>query len=419
MLPKKLQAKLDLRKKNLSFRNLGLDNRLVDFSSNDYLGLATSKVIFDGAHDYLVDNHIIQNGSTGSRLLSGNHKLFTEVESIIANFHLAETALIFNSGYNANLSFFSCVPLRNDVILYDEFCHASIRDGILMSNAKAYKFSHNDTKDLELQLQKFSTQLEINEENSKAEIYVVTESVFSMDGDSPDLKTMAEICNKHKAYFVIDEAHAVGIFGTQGEGLIYELNLQNKVFARIITFGKALGSHGAAILGNRNLKEYLINFSRPFIYTTGLSPHALATIKLSYDELKQFKNNTDNHNFKTSLPRRILVKNIRFFQSEIRRLDLFKMPNSSYKEQSNKNLVNFGFIKSDSAIQSCIISGNIRVKTISVALQENGFDVKPILSPTVPQGKERLRFCLHSYNSRAEIREVLQCLAIFARDANI
>jgi len=419
MLPKKLQAKLDLRKKNLSLRGLGFDNWLVDFSSNDYLGLATSKAIFEETHNFLVKNNIVQNGSTGSRLLSGNHKLFPEVENIISSFHLAETALIFNSGYNANLGFFSCLPQRNDVILYDEFCHASIRDGILMSNAKAYKFSHNDPKDLELQLQKFSTLLDIDEKKSKAEIYVVTESVFSMDGDSPDLKTMVEICDKHKANFVVDEAHAVGIFGKQGEGLICELNLEEKVFARIITFGKALGSHGAAVLGSKNLKEYLVNFSRPFIYTTGLSPHSLATIRLTYNKLKKIKNNTEHNDSKIFPPRQKLVNNIRFFKSEISRHNLIgisKLPNIN---QSNKTDVNFGFIESDSAIQSCIVSGNNRVRMISKGLKENRFDVKPILSPTVSKGKERLRFCLHSYNSPAEIKEVLQCLAIFAKDANI
>ncbi len=121
----------------------------IDFSSNDYLGLSKSETIFNETHQYLIDNNIIQNGATGSRLLSGNHKLYPETENYIAQFHQSESALIFNSGYDANVGFFSLVPQKGDLILYDELCHASIRDGIQLSNAKAYKFNHNDFEDLE------------------------------------------------------------------------------------------------------------------------------------------------------------------------------------------------------------------------------------------------------------------------------
>lgn len=381
MLPKKLQNKLNSRTQDNAFRNLGKPNTLVDFSSNDFLGFSKSNTIFDNAHQYLLDHNLTQNGATGSRLLSGNHQLFTQVEQQISNYHNSEAALIFNSGYDANLGFFSCVPQRNDIILYDEFCHASIRDGIKMGNAKAYKFTHNDLKALEKEILRFA----LNDND----IYVITESVFSMDGNSPDLKKLAKICKKHNTNLIIDEAHAIGVFGEHGNGLVNELQLEDSVFARIITFGKALGCHGAAILGSNNLRDYLINFSRPFIYTTALPPHSLATIKAAYDELT-------NQNVNEESQIKSLQLNINFFKSEIKRLQLQAL-----------------FIKSDSAIQCCIISGNDLVKQISEALKGNGYDAKSILSPTIPKGKERLRFCLHSFNSFKEITEVLQLLATF------
>ena len=377
--PKSLSEKLNLRSQNLALRQLVIQNNLIDFSSNDYLGFANSEIIFNKTHQYLVDNKSMQNGATGSRLLSGNHKIYQETEHYIAKFHEAETALIFNSGYDANIGFFASVPQRNDVILYDELCHASIRDGIKMSNAKSYKFEHNDLKDLEKLISK-----QLVTQNSQPEtVFIVTESVFSMDGDSPDLENLAQLATNYNCLLVIDEAHALGVFGSKGEGLIQELNLQNQVFARIMTFGKGLGCHGAAILGSEELKNYLINFARSFIYTTGLSPHSVATILIAYQELENQKETINN-----------LRENIQFFNQQKTLLGL-------------KHI----FVRSKSAIQSAIIPGNEKVKTIAVELQKNGFDVKPILSPTVPEGQERLRFCLHSYNSEKAISDVLQSLS--------
>ena len=366
-LPKKLTKKLKLREETNSLRSLKLPSNLIDFSSNDYLGFAKSEVIFDKTHQFLINRNIKQNGATGSRLLSGNHSLYNEVEGFLSDYHQTESATIFNSGYDANIGFFSSIPQRGDVILYDEFIHASIRDGILLSNAKAFKFRHNDLDSLEEILKR------IQQDNS--DVYVVTESVFSMDGDSPDLIKMSQIIKNYRAFFIVDEAHAVGVFGA---GLVQELNLQDAVFARIITFGKALGSHGAAILGSEELQSYLVNFARSFIYTTGLSPHSLATILMIYNEmLKQVQQN-----------KLALSENIHHFKEEVKRLKL-------------------NFIQSNSTIHCCVIPGNEKVKSISKKLQEKGFDVKAILSPTVKENQERLRFCLHSYNSKKEISDVL------------
>ena len=372
--PNNLSVKLELRKQNNALRKLSIPKDLIDFASNDYIGFALSETIFQESHQYLIDKNIKTNGATGSRLLSGNHQLYQEAEKHISQFHQSESALIFNSGYDANVGFFSSVPQKGDFILYDELSHASIRDGLQLSNAKSYKFKHNDLDDLEQLI------LRIQQEHS--EIYIVTESVFSMDGDTPHLKELVQLSNKYNCYLVVDEAHAMGVFGTKGEGILQLEEIQNNVFARIITFGKGLGCHGAAIVGSLELQEYLINFSRSFIYTTGLSPHAVATILIAYQHLEQTKNIQK------------LKENIIHFNQE-------------------KNV--FGlkplFVRSKSAIQSAIIPGNDAVKAIANQFQEKGYDVKAILSPTVPEGQERLRFCLHSYNSKEEISEVLKLLS--------
>ncbi len=417
MLPKKLQDKLDLRVSDQSIRQLGNPNDVVDFSSNDYLGFSKSKSIFEDSTNYLHDHNLTQNGATGSRLLTGNYSLYNEVEHQISKFHNAEAALIFNSGYNVNLGFFSSVPQRNDIILYDEFCHASIRDGIAMSKAKAYKFKHNNLEDLTTKIKRHHSKKILETEVSEVEIYIVTESVFSMDGDSPDVIEMVKLSKQSGAKLIVDEAHAVGVFGDKGEGLVSKLNLEDFVFARIITFGKAVGGHGAAILGSTTLRDYLVNFSRPFIYTTGLPPHTLATIKVAYDELVNSRQLVQDLGTTKIKALKALHRNIDFFKKETARLMLSHSHSAENPLQSDKfREEKFGFISSDSAIHCCIIAGNVRVKTVSEALKKAGFDVRAILSPTVAKGKERLRFCLHSYNSEADITKVLELLAIFVKD---
>jgi 8-amino-7-oxononanoate synthase len=374
--PKKLADKLEKRTSNNALRQLGSTRDLIDFASNDYLGFAKSKAIFDQVHANLEEINFQQNGATGSRLLTGNYQLYTETENQIAASHNAETALLFNSGYDANIGFFSAVPQKGDCILYDELIHASIRDGVQLSNANTYKFKHNDEEDLERLILKAQLNPETN-------IYVVTESVFSMDGDTPPLAEIANLCQKHSVYFIVDEAHALGVFGNYGEGLVQLLDLQNLIFARIITFGKGLGCHGAVILGSESLKSYLVNFARSLIYTTGLSPHSVATIQVAYQHLAKNKE-----------AREQLRTNINIFNQQKLLLGLKPL-----------------FVRSKSAIQSAVIPGNEKVKDIANQLQNSGFNVKAILSPTVPEGQERLRICLHSYNSAAEIESLLKSVS--------
>ncbi len=382
-LPKKLTQKLETRKQNQALRRLPIDYYGVDFASNDYIGFSKSKTIFEETHELLVSKNVSSNGATGSRLLSGNHPLYEETENHIATFHQSDTALLFNSGYDANVGFFSAVPQKGDFILYDEYCHASIRDGIQLSNAKAYKFQHNDYEDLQRLLEK--CQSEEDQSALGTEIYIVTESVFSMDGDCPEFEIILSLSEKHKAYVIVDEAHALGVFGSTGEGLMQSQHLQHRIFARIMTFGKGLGCHGAAVLGSHELKQYLVNFARSLIYTTALPPHSVATILIAYHQLEKEKTTIQN-----------LRDNIVFFNQEKQLLGLKPI-----------------FVRSKSAIQSAIIPGNEKVKAIAKQLQENGFDVKAILAPTVPEGQERLRFCIHSYNTKEEMAQVLQLLATF------
>lgn len=384
-LPKKLQKKIEARKTKGTLRVLKEPDYLVDFSSNDYLGFSKNELLQQEASAILQKNKIHQQGATGSRLLSGNHTLYPITESAIARFHESETALIFNSGYDANIGFFQSVPQRGDVILYDEYIHASIRDGLTMSHAKSFKFTHNDLDHLEQLLSKH-----INSEiKSAQEIYVVTESVFSMDGDSPDLVAIQTLCDHYNAHLIVDEAHATGVIGEYGQGLVQTLGLEKRVFARIVTFGKAMGTHGAAVLCAGELRGYLINFARSFIYTTALPPHTLATILAAYTHLSLDGN----------VPNPAIGKLQNTIHSFIKYLEEFKIKDR--------------FIPSNSAIHCVIIPGNMEVITLSRKLKQHGYTIKPILSPTVPEGQERLRFCLHSEMAEEEIKSVLSLLENF------
>jgi 8-amino-7-oxononanoate synthase len=370
-LDKKSLDKLNQRISDHSLRSLGQTSHLIDFSSNDYIGFSQNTTIYNNTLKLLEAKNFKINGATGSRLISGNHELYNLTEDYIAKFHYVEKTLIYNSGYSANIGLIASICQRNDLIYYDEFCHASIREAILLSNAKAFKFKHNSIDDLKEKLSK-------SDKNST--IYIITESVFSMDGDSPNIEKLIQVSKQHNTRLIIDEAHAFGVFGTKGCGLINSKNSEH-IFARIITFGKALGCHGAAILGSTDLINYLVNFSKSLIYTTALPPHSIATVYVAYQELEITKAINQ------------LKNNISFFNSEKERFQLQKL-----------------FIESDSAIQCLIIKGNDNVKKAAQKLQDNGFNVKAILSPTVPKDQERLRFCLHCYNTNEDITGLFQLL---------
>lgn len=377
--PKKLRIKLDKRIAENNFRKLdGPGKAKIDFYSNDYLGFSQSKQLKTLKESILKKYKTLNSGSSGARLLSGNSRMAMDCEKQIAKFHHGERALLFNSGYDANVGLLSAVPLRGDLVLYDELCHASIIDGMRMSFADNYKFRHNNMAHLERLLQRHSGPAFPSENGDARHIYVVTESVFSMDGDSASLKEIADLCKKYKAYLIVDEAHATGVFGKHGRGLCNELKVEVECFARVYTFGKALGVHGAAVVGGKDLIDYLVNFARSFIYTTALPPAGIAAVMAAYKTLE-----------KSKAPK-ALHDNIRVF-------------NRASLNTTNK-------IRSHSAIHCFLVPGNKYAVNAAEVLQKKGYDVRAIKSPTVKEGGERLRICLHAFNTPAQIQSLAKDL---------
>ncbi|WP_207513077.1 aminotransferase class I/II-fold pyridoxal phosphate-dependent enzyme [Longitalea luteola] len=360
-----LLKKLNERQQQNAFRRLRLPDGKTDFCSNDYLGIVQKQLIEKKLKEQ--DGTAYRHGSTGSRLLAGNYALVEETEKKLAAFHDAAAGLIFNSGYDANLGLLSCVPQRGDTIIYDFLSHASLRDGIRLSFAQSFSFRHNDLADLEKRLRA-----------ATGTIFVVTESVFSMDGDMAPLTAISALCKQYGAHLIVDEAHATGVVGAKGEGLVQQLGLSAACFARIHTFGKAVGCHGAIILGSEQLRNYLVNFSRSFIYSTALPEASVAAIRCAYTLFPEMH-----------AERAHLRQLIATFQQAA-------MP--------------WEKLVSDTPIQIVIIPGNDQVKAVAAALQAAGLDVRPILYPTVPAGKERLRIVLHAFNTFEEMLLLVRIL---------
>jgi len=345
---------------------------LVDFFSNDYLGLARNRELY-----CLIENEVSTqagniNGATGSRLLSGNSAYVEDLELFFAKLFKSPKALLLNSGYNANLSILSAVPQKEDTIIYDELIHASLKDGARLSFAQRFSFKHNNLKDLEAKIQR-----------AKGEVYVAVESVYSMDGDFAPLLEILELTKKYNAHLIVDEAHSTGVWGERGNGICCHLGIEDKIFARVYTFGKGMGAHGACIAGSELLIDFLINFARPFIYTTSLPLHCLVTLKAGFEYLEKDKS----------------------LQTKIRsKIHLFRTLVEGTESLS-------GLIQeSSSPIQVLRISGNENAKATALALQSKGFDVRAILSPTVKEGEERLRICLHVFNSDEEVERLVKTL---------
>ncbi|MES2005050.1 MAG: 8-amino-7-oxononanoate synthase [Bacteroidota bacterium] len=355
-----LNKKINERKENQSFRKLRLPQGKIDFCSNDYLGIVANEKLSTGTV-------VLRTGSTGSRLLAGNYQMIEAVEKQIALFHQAETALLFNSGYDANIGLLSSVPQKGDTILYDYLSHASIRDGIRLSFATSFSFAHNDMDDLQKKML-----------HATGTVFIVTESVFSMDGDTCPLPELVAIAQEHNAHLVIDEAHATGVVGGRGEGLVQQLQMQQHVFARVHTFGKACGCHGAVVLGSDSLRNYLVNFARSFVYSTSLPEHSVALIRSSYEVFPEMR-----------AERAHLRQLIETFQSAA---------------------IAFEKLPSHTPIQVVVVPGNETVKELAGRLQKQNMDVRAILYPTVPKGKERLRIVLHSFNTFEEVKNLINHL---------
>jgi 8-amino-7-oxononanoate synthase len=345
----------------------------IDFCSNDYLGFSKTGLLSDKIQNSepRTENFF---GATGSRLISGNSQFVEDAEKQIALFHHAQSALIFNSGYDANLGLLSSVPQKTDLILFDELIHASIYDGIRLSNATHYRFRHNDIDSLETLISRHHKSFE--------NIYVVTESVFALDGDTAPLLELAEICKASKNIFlIVDEAHAIGVFGSQGRGLCNAMAIEHRCFARIYTYGKAMGCQGAAVVGSEQLINYLINFARSFIYTTALPNHSIDAIRHAYQLLIETKQKD------------LLQSNISYFYS--------KAANIRH------------CIKSQSAIHSMVVGSNEIVDRLEKELAGRNIHVRPMKNPIVKPGLERVRISIHAFNTKQEIDLLVDTLNNF------
>ena len=333
-------------------------SELFDFSSNDYLALSDHPRLKEASAKALGS---FGTSASASRLLSGDLKLHHQLEDKVAEFKGKESALVFNSGYQANVGIISALYDKSDAVFCDRLSHASIIDAVRQSGAKLFRFNHNDLSHLKSLLEK---------ENSKFKNrLIVTETVFSMDGDKPPLKELVGIKDKYNCFLMVDEAHATGIFGTNGAGVVEEQGISGRIELIMGTFSKALGSFGAYLACSEKIKQYLVNSCRSFIYSTALPPPVIAAnieaINIVRDE---------------PVRRQTLLANADFFRTYLR-----------------EN----GFeIKGDSQIVPLIVADSGRAVHLSAELQKSGFWVLPIRPPTVPHGQARLRFSLTYHHSQ-------------------
>jgi len=364
MLMKLFETRLIERKERGNLRTLSHpDVQLLDFSSLDYLGIARSTRFQDL---FLQEfENLKQWGSTGSRLLTGNSSIIEQVEEEISYFHGFEEGLLFHSGFIANCGLLSVLSRESTTVIYDSYIHASIHAGIRLGDGEAYPFRHNDLNHLEWRLQKRS---------HLGTCFICIESIYSTDGSIAPLKEICNLAEKYGAHIILDEAHSTGLYGKEGRGLSTQEGLDGRLFAKVVTFGKVLGVQGAIVLGSSQLKQLLINFAAPFIYTTAPTPILLAAIRTSYRLFPSM------HEERAQLRERV-----RLFHEGL---------NTSSKSQ----------------VQPIFIRGNQEVQRAQERLQKEGFDVRALKSPTVPQGGECLRITLHSFNDREDTLRLINCI---------
>ncbi len=338
----------------------------IDFSSNDYMGLAGHPKLIEAAKDAL---DRFGTSSSASRLLTGDLDIHHKLEEIVAEFKNKESALTFNTGYQANIGILSSLYTKNDAIFSDRLNHASIVDGILLSRAKLFRFLHNDLNHLKSllksQRQKFKKAL------------IVTETVFSMDGDRSPLKELVDLKDRYDCQIMVDEAHATGIFGKNGAGVVEEEDLANRVDLIMGTFSKALGSFGAYLATSKKVTEYLINTCRSFIYSTSLPPAVVACNLTSLELVREDGNR-----------RKKLLAISQYFRDRLK---------------------NAGFnVKGSSQIVPIVIGENAKTLGLTKRLQEKGYWVLPIRPPTVPAGEARLRFSLTCHHDMETLQKLIE-----------
>lgn len=336
----------------------------IDFSSNDYLGLSTHPVLKDYAVKATKE---LGTSASASRLLSGDLDIHHTLEEKTAKFKGKESALVFNSGYQANVGIISALCRRGDAIFSDRLNHASIVDGILLSGAKLFRFAHNDPEHLEFLLK-------AQRQKCKNSL-IITETIFSMDGDRAPLERIVKLKERYNSVMLVDEAHATGIFGENGQGVVEEDGLTDKVELIMGTFSKALGSFGAYIACSQTMKDYLINSSKSFIYSTALPPSVINANIASLDIIRE-----------EPFRRKSLLENADYFRTELK---------------------THGFdVKGLSQIVPLIIGDGRQTVKLSEELRKRNCWVLPIRPPTIPEGQARLRFSI-TYNHTKEMLKKL------------
>ncbi|MBI5144236.1 MAG: 8-amino-7-oxononanoate synthase [Candidatus Omnitrophica bacterium] len=359
-----------LRKlKPISFRKNGRiyfnKKEYLDFSSNDYLGLSDHPQLIDAAKEALDS---FGASSSASRLLSGDLEMHHRLEEDIARFKNKEGALVFNSGYQANIGILSALYDRGDAVFSDRLNHASIVDGMVLSRAKIFRFQHNDPEHLESLLKR--------ERQKFKKALIITETIFSMDGDRARLKELAGLKDKYDCEIMADEAHATGIYGKSGSGLVEEENLTDRVELIMGTFSKALGGFGAYLATSKRIVEYLVNTCRSFIYSTALPPATIAS----------------------NLAAIQLVK-----EEAYRRCELLKLSEYFRDELKNRSFE----VRGASQIVPVIVGESVKALAFSEALQEKGYWVLPIRPPTVPKGEARLRFSVTLHHDMKTLSKLI------------
>ncbi|AYG69321.1 MULTISPECIES: 8-amino-7-oxononanoate synthase [unclassified Rhizobium] len=363
-------ATLEGLRRKARLRSL-VPQRGVDFTSNDFLALAGAPRIKAAIMAAMESG--VPAGAGGSRLLRGNHPEHEALEAEAAQFFGAERVLYFGSGYAANSALFSTLPRRDDLIVSDALIHASAHEGIAASKAVAVSVGHNDLNAFEEAIGNWRGN------GGRGRPWIAVESLYSMDGDRAPLAALVDIADRHDGFLVIDEAHATGVFGTGGRGLAAGLEGRENVLA-LHTCGKALGVSGALLAAPRVLADYLVNRARAFIYSTAPSPLMAAGVR---EALRMVDDEPER--------REALERLVAFLGDELKS--------------------RFGLEPSGSQIQPVVIGNNACAVRIAEALQAQGFDIRAIRPPTVPEGTARLRLSITLNVDSEQIARMLDCLA--------
>ncbi|KAK4498683.1 hypothetical protein PRZ48_009193 [Zasmidium cellare] len=404
-----LEEVLDQRRSSQNLATLHRWDHAVDFSSNDFLSLASNGILREEFLKEIARYPDFRLGSTGSRLLDGNNPYCEALEEEIATFHGAETAILVSSGYDANCAIFCGIPRPGDVIVYDELIHASVQDGMKHSLTEtSIPFRHNDPNSFRDVLDDIEETYPLVRKGQRC-VLIAVESVYSMDGDVCPLKSLVEIAGevfpKKNVAFAVDEAHSTGLMGIQGRGLVSDLGLEKEIAIRLHTFGKGMSTTGAAILSNGTVKNMLLNFARPLIYTTAPSFPMLAAIKAGYnllktDQLTPLKENMQN-----------LVTH---FHNKI-------LEDPEWKAITKAGTCSIPLF--DNWEKRDYITQFVPVWTrekynyfLSIHLLNDNFSAIPINPPVVPRGTGRVRLIIHAGNTIEQVEELAASILTWAKE---